>query len=54
MSFRVIARPGSLLDGERCMKASDFRYERPQSLDEALALMCDNGDEAMVLAGGQS
>lgn len=54
MSFRVVARAGSLLDGERCMKASDFRYERPQSLEEALALLHDNGDEAVPVAGGQS
>ena len=31
-----------------------FRYESPRSLDEAIALLRDGGDEAKVLAGGQS
>lgn len=35
------------------MKPSAFLYERPSSLDEALALLADNPD-AKVLAGGQS
>ncbi len=36
------------------MYPSRFRYEAPHSLDEALALLRDHGDEAKVLAGGQS
>jgi aerobic carbon-monoxide dehydrogenase medium subunit len=36
------------------MYPSRFRYEAPHSLDEALALLKDFGDEAKVLAGGQS
>ena len=36
------------------MYPSRFRYESPHSLDEALALLRDHGDEAKVLAGGQS
>ncbi len=36
------------------MKASRFSYARPSSLDEALALMADEGAEPMALAGGQS
>ena len=36
------------------MKPAPFRYERPESLDEALALLREHGDEAKVLAGGQS
>lgn len=36
------------------MKASRFRYARPDSLDEALALMADEATEPMALAGGQS
>jgi carbon-monoxide dehydrogenase medium subunit len=36
------------------MKAPAFRYERPSSLPEALALLAAHGDEACVLAGGQS
>lgn len=36
------------------MYPSRFRYEAPHSLDEALALLAQHGDEAKVLAGGQS
>jgi len=36
------------------MYPSRFRYEAPRSLDEALELMDTYGDEAKVLAGGQS
>lgn len=31
-----------------------FAYHRPQSLDEALALLTEHGDEAKLLAGGHS
>ena len=36
------------------MKPPPFTYHRPDSLDEALALLAQHGDEAKVLAGGQS
>ena len=36
------------------MKPAPFEYLRPESLDETLALLRDHGDEAKVLAGGQS
>lgn len=36
------------------MKPPPFRYERPDSLEEALALRAEHGDEARPLAGGQS
>jgi carbon-monoxide dehydrogenase medium subunit len=36
------------------MYPSRFRYEAPRSLDEAFALFARYGDEAKVLAGGQS
>lgn len=36
------------------MYPARFRYEAPRSLDEAIALLHDGGDEAKVLAGGQS
>jgi carbon-monoxide dehydrogenase medium subunit len=36
------------------MKAPNFLYRRPETLDEALALLADNAGEAQVLAGGQS
>ncbi|OGA73283.1 MAG: hypothetical protein A3G81_03570 [Betaproteobacteria bacterium RIFCSPLOWO2_12_FULL_65_14] len=36
------------------MKAPAFRYARPESLDEAIALLVQHGTDARVLAGGQS
>jgi carbon-monoxide dehydrogenase medium subunit len=36
------------------MKAPDFLYRRPESLEEALALLGENAGSAQVLAGGQS
>lgn len=36
------------------MYPSHFRYAAPRSLDEALGVLRDYGDEAKVLAGGQS
>jgi len=36
------------------VKNPPFTYHRPESIDEALALLSEYGDEAKVLAGGQS
>jgi aerobic carbon-monoxide dehydrogenase medium subunit len=36
------------------MIAESFSYRRPATLDEALALLADAGDQAKVLAGGHS
>lgn len=36
------------------MKPARFEYARPATLDEAVALLAEHGDEAKVLAGGQS
>lgn len=36
------------------MKPAPFAYRAPDSLDEALHLLSEHGDEAKVLAGGQS
>src|SRR5437868_3690534 len=36
------------------MYPSRFRYEAPQSLDEAISALRDGGDYAKILAGGQS
>lgn len=36
------------------MKPAPFRYARPHSVSEALDLLREHGDEAKVLAGGQS
>jgi carbon-monoxide dehydrogenase medium subunit len=36
------------------VKPAPFRYEAPTSLDDAVGLLARHGDEAKVLAGGQS
>lgn len=36
------------------VKAAAFEYHAPASVDEALKLLAEHGDEARVLAGGQS
>ncbi len=36
------------------MKPAPFAYLRPETVDEALAMLAQHGSEARVLAGGQS
>jgi carbon-monoxide dehydrogenase medium subunit len=36
------------------MKPAPFAYHAPRSVDEAVELLADHGDDARVLAGGQS
>ncbi len=36
------------------MKAPPFDYARPETLPQALALLAEQGDEARIIAGGQS
>jgi carbon-monoxide dehydrogenase medium subunit len=36
------------------LKPAPFAYARPESVDEALAILAEHGDEAKVLGGGQS
>jgi len=36
------------------MKPPPFEYRRPQSVEEALSVLAEAGDDAKVLAGGQS
>ena len=36
------------------MRPAPFRYFAPRSVDEALSLLSEHGDDARVLAGGQS
>jgi CO/xanthine dehydrogenase FAD-binding subunit len=36
------------------VKPAPFRYERPESVEEAVGLLAEHGDDAKVLAGGQS
>src|SRR4051812_40747414 len=37
-----------------CMYPASFDYIAPTTLDEALALLAERGDDVKVLAGGQS
>jgi carbon-monoxide dehydrogenase medium subunit len=36
------------------LKPSEFQYHRPRTVEEALALLKENGDDGKILAGGQS
>ena len=36
------------------MKPPPFAYDAPETVDEALSLLAEHGDDAKVLAGGQS
>lgn len=36
------------------MKPPPFAYERPRGVEEVLGLLAEHGDEAQILAGGQS
>jgi len=36
------------------MKPAPFEYHAPESLSDVTALLAEHGDEAKVLAGGQS
>ena len=36
------------------MKSTRFDYFRPDTLEEALVVLAEGGDDAKVLAGGQS
>jgi carbon-monoxide dehydrogenase medium subunit len=36
------------------VKIPQFEYHRPESLEEALVLLAEHGDDAKILAGGQS
>ena len=51
-SLTGIGTPARTLEDR--MYPSRFRYEAPRSLGEAIGLLHDGGDDAKVLAGGQS
>jgi 2-furoyl-CoA dehydrogenase FAD binding subunit len=36
------------------VKAAPFKYARPETLDEALSLLAQHGDDVRIMAGGQS
>ena len=46
--------PARVWELMRRVKPAPFRYERPETVEEAAALLAEHGDEAKVLAGGQS
>ena len=39
---------------DRAMKPRPFDYARPDTVEEAVAILAEHGDEARVLAGGQT
>ncbi len=45
---------GSRAHRSRPMKPRPFDYARPDTVDEALAILAEHGDDARVLAGGQT
>ena len=48
------SRPRTLPPGGVPMKPRPFDYVRPDTVDEAVALLAEHGDDARILAGGQS
>jgi CO/xanthine dehydrogenase FAD-binding subunit len=46
--------PGSCQSRVPQIKPPPFKYYDPETIDEATALLAEHGDEAKVLAGGQS
>ncbi len=44
----------ALMEGGRQMKPRPFDYVRPDTVEEAVALLAEYGDDARILAGGQS
>jgi CO/xanthine dehydrogenase FAD-binding subunit len=36
------------------LKPAEFQYHRPRTIEDALALLKENGDDGKILAGGQS
>jgi carbon-monoxide dehydrogenase medium subunit len=51
---RILARKHRHAEKEAVMYPASFEYVAPTTLDEALAVLEEHGDEAKVLAGGQS
>jgi carbon-monoxide dehydrogenase medium subunit len=49
-----VARPERFPIGSKILKAAPFEYRAPDTLEEALWLMAEHGEEARPLAGGQS
>ena len=49
----VAATPAEI-EGVHEMLPAPFEYDRPETLEEALQLLAEHGEDAKVLAGGQS
>ena len=57
LSSPRFSKLGKITDTEtraRRLKAPRFSYVRPQSLDDVLRLLGEHGEDARILAGGQS
>src|SRR5206468_897427 len=48
------ADAGARVGGAARVKPAPFEYRRPETVEETIALLGQHGDEAKVLAGGQS
>ncbi len=53
MADKFFAKMSELLQSN-CMKPASFEYVRPATLADALEVLHQRGDDAKVLAGGQS
>src|SRR4029453_7966513 len=51
---RTVGRPGAAGPGDAGMIPSPFEYLRARSVDEALAALAEQGEDAKLLAGGPS
>ena len=51
--YNTMRSPIVAMEGQP-VKAAPFEYHAPETLDEALALLAEFGDEAKVLAGGRA
>src|SRR4029453_4210303 len=54
MLHRGPGRTGRIRGSGRAMKPAPFVYHRPESVENATRLLAELGDEAKVVAGGQS
>lgn len=54
MRFAVAGSRDDHLFQEHIVKPAPFEYVTPETLEEAVGLLAEHGDEAKILAGGQS
>src|SRR5690349_19831151 len=55
-AYRILPRSGGRLAGprERAMKPAPFKYLRAETPQHAVQLLAEHGDDARLLAGGQT